>query len=134
MPFFFFYNSLQFFVAEQNPVWNNRAVPYLEKKKNNSAEKEGVLSLFSFPLARNKENGNIESTILIGFGQFDMIPVYALLTARKKMLLSRPYSEALCPRWTYKNQEFFCQKISSPSLTFIIPFLIIKAEFWQWYP
>jgi len=35
-------------VAEQNPVWNNRAVPYLEKKKNNSAEKEGVLSL-SFP-------------------------------------------------------------------------------------
>jgi len=34
----------------------------LEKKENNSAEKEGFsVFLFPLPLARNKENGNIES-------------------------------------------------------------------------
>ena len=39
----------------------------MEKKENNSAEKEGFLSfsLFLFPLARNNENGNIENRILI---------------------------------------------------------------------
>jgi len=48
-------------VAEQNPVWNNMSVYtlYLEKKKI-------IVLLFPFPLARNKENGSIESRILIG--------------------------------------------------------------------
>ena len=43
------------------------STPHLEKKENNSAEKEGFsVFLFPLPLARNKENGNIESWILKG--------------------------------------------------------------------
>ena len=46
-----------------------------QKKGNNSAEKEDFLSLslFSFPLARNKENGNRESRILIGYAPCTII-------------------------------------------------------------
>jgi len=52
----------------------------LGNKENNSAEKEGfTMLLFPLLLARNKENGIIESRILIGCAPFTMIPVYALL-------------------------------------------------------
>ena len=69
-------STLQFLVAEQKPVRNNMAVHPTWKKENNSAEKEGFLSLslFPFPLARNKENGKIESRILIGCTPFTIIP------------------------------------------------------------
>jgi len=58
------YNSLQFLAAEQNPVWNKtwQYTPYLEKKKI-IVQRRRVFSML-FPLARNKENGNIESRIL----------------------------------------------------------------------
>ena len=42
--------------------------------------------LLPLPLARNKENGNIESRILIGCAPCTMIPVYTLLAARKRLL------------------------------------------------
>jgi len=48
----------------------------LEKKKIIVQRRRGFsLLLFPFPLARNKENGNIESRILIGFATCTMIPV-----------------------------------------------------------
>ena len=72
----------------------NCQVQYTKKKGNNSAEKEDFLSLslslsvslFSFPLARNKENGNRESRILIGYAPCTIIPVYTLPAARKRLL------------------------------------------------
>jgi len=54
----------------------------LGKKKYNSAEKKGFLSLFPFPLARNNENANIDSRILIGYAPYTLIPVYTLPVAR----------------------------------------------------
>ena len=49
-----------------NPVWINMAVhPNWKKEEYNSAGSGGgSLLLFPFSLARNKENGNIESWIL----------------------------------------------------------------------
>jgi len=47
---------------------------------------EGSLLLFSFPFARNKENGNIESRIWIGCSPFTIIPVNTLLAARRRLL------------------------------------------------
>ena len=67
------------------------------KKENMSIEKEGSLSLFPFSLARNKENGNIESGILIGCAPCTMILDYTLLAARKRLLSMNLYSKALCP-------------------------------------
>ena len=46
---------------EIHPTW---------KKENKSTEKEGFLYA---SLASNKENGNIESRILIGFAPYTMI-------------------------------------------------------------
>jgi len=59
-------------VAEQNPVWNNMAVnPNWKKKKILVQRRRSFsLSFFPFPLARNKENGNIESRILIASAPF----------------------------------------------------------------
>ena len=63
----FLYNSLQFLEDEQNPVWNSMT------------EKELFISLtLPLPRAGNKENGNIESRILIGCVPCTMIPVYTL--------------------------------------------------------
>ena len=39
--------------------------------------------LFPLPFARNKENGNIESRIPIGYAPCTMKPVYILSAARK---------------------------------------------------
>ena len=55
----FLYNSLQFLVVEQNPVWNNTAVHPTWENENIIVQRTGVsLSFFPFPLGRNKENGN----------------------------------------------------------------------------
>jgi len=43
-------------------------------------------SLFPFPLARNKENGNIENRILIGYAPFTMIPAYTLPGVKKRLM------------------------------------------------
>ena len=51
--------------------------------------------LFHFPLVGNKENGNIESRILIGSVLCTMILFYILPAARKRLLEIRLYSEAL---------------------------------------
>ena len=61
----FLYNSLQFLVAEKNPVWNNmEAHALLGKRENNSAEKEGFLyASLPLPSCQNNENGNIEKRI-----------------------------------------------------------------------
>ena len=37
-----------------------------------------------------------------------------------------------CQWWNYKESSILLSIISSPSLTFLIPFVIINAEFWQW--
>ena len=56
------------------------------------AENPGFsMLLFPFPFARNKENGNIESRILIGCIPYTIKPVYTLPAARKRL----PYSKAL---------------------------------------
>jgi len=58
---------------------------YLELKKIVVQRRRGFpLSLFPFPLARNNENGNKESRILIGCAPCTMIPVYSLPAARKR--------------------------------------------------
>ena len=41
--------------------------------------------LFPFPLARNKENGNIKRRILIGCAPCTMIPVYTLSAGKEKI-------------------------------------------------
>jgi len=58
------------------------------KKKKIIVQRRRGFSMLLFPLllARNKENGIIESRILIGCAPFTMIPVYALLAARKRLL------------------------------------------------
>ena len=84
----FFYNSLQFLVAEQNLVWKNMAVhPILLKKKIIVQRSRGFsLSLLPSHLARNKENGIIEIIILNGCTPCTMILVYTLPAARKRFL------------------------------------------------
>ena len=68
----------------RNKTWQ---YTLLGKKENNSAKKEGFLyALFPLPLARRKENGNIEFRILIGCVPYTMKPVYALPAARKRLL------------------------------------------------
>jgi len=61
------------------------AVHPTRKKENNS-------------FARKNENGNIKSNILIGCAPCTSITVYTLPAARKRLLYTRPYSDALCPR------------------------------------
>jgi len=59
----------------------------IRKKKRKEQRRRGFsLFLFPFPLSRNKENGNMESRILIGCAPCTMIPVYTLLAARKSLL------------------------------------------------
>jgi len=61
--------------------------PFLEKKKIIVQRRRGVsMHLFPFPLARNKNNGNIESRILIVCAPCTMRPVYTLPTERKRLL------------------------------------------------
>ena len=90
------------------------------------------LLLFPLPLARNKENGNIESKILIGCecAPCTMIPVYTLLTQGKDCCW---WGRILkhCVRDELARINIFLSKISTPFLTFLIPFAIIKAEFWH---
>ena len=63
------------------------AYTLLGKKENKSAEKEEFLcASLPPPIARKKENGNIESRILIGCAPCTMIPVYILPAARKRFL------------------------------------------------
>ena len=57
---------------------------YLEKKKIIVQRRRGFsMLLFLLLFARNKENGNIESRILIGYAPCTMKPVYILPAARK---------------------------------------------------
>ena len=63
------------------------STPYLEKKKIIGQRRRGFsMLLFPFHLARNKENGNIESRILIDCSPCTMILVYILQAARKSLL------------------------------------------------
>ena len=63
------------------------STPHLEKKENNCAEREGFLYVsLPLPLARSKENGNIESKILMGCEPCIIIPVYNKSAARKRLL------------------------------------------------
>ena len=104
------------------------------KKENNSAEKEGFsfsMLLLPLPLARTKENGNIESRILINFAPCTMILVYTLPAARKRLLLTWPYSEVLY-EMNLQESRIILSKISTPCLIFLISFVIINAEIWQW--
>ena len=83
--------------------------------------------LFPLPLARNKENGNIKSKILIGCATCTMIPVYTLLAARTRLLLTRLYSKALSEMNFLQESRILLSKISTPCLTFLIPFVIINV-------
>ena len=40
----------------------------------------------------------------------------------------------LCPRWTYKESRIILSKISTPCLSFLIPFVIINSESDNDYP
>ena len=84
--------------------------------------------LFHFPLVGNKENGNIESRILIGCAPCTMILVFTLLDGWKKLLQTRPYSE-VPTKMNLQELRILLLKISNPCLTFLIPFVIIIAEF-----
>ena len=76
---------------------------YFEKKKILVQRRRSFsLSLFPFHLARNKENVNIESRILIG-----------------------------CAFVSLQESRILSSIIFTPSPSFLIPFVIIKAEFWQ---
>ena len=107
------------------------STPYLEKKKKIVQRRRGFsMLLFPLPLARSKENGNIEFRILIGCVPYTMKPVYTLPAARKRLLQTRLYSEALSVmNLTYQESRILLSIISTPSLTFLIPFVIINAEF-----
>ena len=62
------------------------STPYLEKKKTIVQRGRGFfMLLFPFPLARNKENGNIKRRILIGCAPCTMIPVYTLSAGKEKI-------------------------------------------------
>jgi len=50
-----------------HPIWKKKKI-IVQRRRGFS------LSLFSFPLAKNKENGNIESRILIGCALCTMLP------------------------------------------------------------
>ena len=84
--------------------------------------------LFPLLFARNKENGNIEFRILIDCVQYTMKPVYTLLAARKRLPWTRPYTEALS-KMNLQESRILLSIISTPSLTFLIPFVIINMEF-----
>ena len=72
------------------------STPYLEKKKIIVQRRRGFsMLLFPLPLARSKENGNIEFRILIGCVPYTMKSVYTLPAASKNLLQTRLYSEAL---------------------------------------
>ena len=105
---------------------------YLEKKKIIVQRRRGYSMLpFTLPLARNKENGNIEFRILIGCVPYTMKPVYTL-PAAKKGFCRGGFILKHCPWWTYQESRILLSIISTPSLTFLIPFVIINTEFWQW--
>ena len=92
-----FYTTLQ---AEQNTVLNDMAVHPTWKKRKLKCREDSFFSLFfPLPLARNNENGNIESRILRGCASFTMIPVYTLPAARQRLIQTRQYSKALCPKY-----------------------------------
>ena len=84
--------------------------------------------LFPLPLARNKENGNTEFRFLIGCVPYTVKPVYTLPAARKKLPQMRLYSEALS-EMNLQESRILMSIISTPSLTFLIPFIIINTEF-----
>ena len=84
--------------------------------------------LFPLPLARNKENENIESRILIDCAPHTMILVYTLPAALKGKDCCRR-GRILCPRYELTRIKNSFSKISTPCLTFLIPFVIINAEF-----
>jgi len=84
-------------LVQLSPVflWLNRTLcgikqgstPYFKKKKIIVQRRRGFsLSLFPFPLAISKENGNIENRILICCVPCTIIPVYTLPAAREKLL------------------------------------------------
>ena len=65
----FLYNSLHFFLRLNRTLCGIKhgSTPYLENKKIIVQRRRGFsLLLFPLPFARNKENENIESRILIG--------------------------------------------------------------------
>ena len=68
--------------------------------------------------------------ILKGCVQCTMIPVYTLLTQGKDCCW---WGRILkhCVRDELARINIFLSKISTPFLTFLIPFAIIKAEFWH---
>ena len=110
----------------------HRSTPYLEKKKIIVQRRRGFsILLFPLPFARNKENGNIEFRILIGCVPYTLKSVCTLPAARKRLPETRPYSEGLS-KMNLQESRILLLKISAPSLTFLIPFVIIKADFWQW--
>jgi len=76
-------------------LWLNRTLcgitwhytPLEKKKKIIVQRRRGFAPyLFPFPLARNKEYGNIESRILMGCAPCTMITVYTLPAARERLL------------------------------------------------
>ena len=104
--------------------------PYVEKKENHRQRGGGdSLLLFPLPLARNNQNGNIESRILIGCAPCPMKPVL-LCRLQGKDCCSRGRILKYCTRWTYKNPDLLSKK-STPFLIFLIPIVIVKAKFWH---
>jgi len=62
------------------------SIHYLEKKKIILQRRRDFSASLSLPLARNKENAKILSTILIGCATSTMITVYTLPAVRKRWL------------------------------------------------
>ena len=83
--------------------------------------------LFPLPFARNKENENIESRILIGCALYTKNR-FKLCRLQGKDAVDKAYSEALS-EMKLQESRIVWSKISTLCLTVRIPFGIINAEF-----
>ena len=101
------------------------STPYLENKNIIVQRRRGFfMLLFPLPLARNKKNEYIENRIMIGCAPCTMIPVYILCRPWGKDCCRRGRILKHCIRDELKESRILLSKISTPCLTFLIPFLV----------
>ena len=82
---------------------------------------------FPLPFARNKENGNIETRISIGYEPSNYKTCLYSAGCKEVIAVTKPYSEALF-EMNLQELRILLSIISTPILTFLIPFVIFNAE------
>ena len=85
---------------------------------------------FPLPFVRNKENGNIETRIPIGYEPSNYKTCLYSAGCKEVIAVTKPYSEALF-EMNLQELRILLSIISTPILTFLIPFVIFNAEIWQ---